>query len=84
MRGRWRKRFLSGVQPSDGMSLRNLIDAVHEGGHPHRGLSFFRKAKGSMKRRGDEFMKALPNVTFIPEKTLDVLDPLEIRDDHSS
>ena len=37
-----------------------------------------------MKGRGDEFMKALPDVALIPEKTLDVLDPLEVRDDHAA
>ena len=76
--------FLSGIEPSGGMGLRNLIDSVHEGGSPHRDFLFFCKAKCPMEGRGNEFMKSLLNVTLIPEKMLDVLDPLEIRDDHSA
>ena len=65
------------IEPSGGMGLRNLIDSAHEGGSPHRDFLLFCKAKCPMEGRGNEFMKSLLNVTLIPEKMLDVLDPTQ-------
>src|SRR2546422_1544546 len=66
------------------MRLNDLVDAVHERGHTHGDLLRLGELEGPPEGGRDDLVQAIPDVLFLPEIFLHILDPFEIRDDHAA
>ena len=59
-----------------------FVDSCYQGSHTHGGAFGRRELQRALKRRSHKVLKAVLNVRGIPKKTLNILNPLKIGDNH--